>query len=105
MTDQALFPVFLKLEGRRVLLVGGGGVAATRLGELTRAGAYVTVVAPEIRPAIMTAGPSVGYYFVDRQCQLLGYLSQQGDGHHARVLCHAQISSPVVSQTPSCFAM
>lgn len=56
MSDQMLFPVFLKLEGRRVLLVGGGGVAAARLGELTRAGAYVTVVAPEIRPALLSFG-------------------------------------------------
>ena len=56
MSDQVLLPVFLKLEGRRVLLVGGGGVAATRLGELTRAGAHVTVVAPEIRPAILSFG-------------------------------------------------
>ena len=56
MSDQVLLPVFLKLEGRRVLLVGGGGVAAARLGELTRAGAYVTVVAPEIGPAILSFG-------------------------------------------------
>ena len=56
MSDQVLLPVFLKLEGRRVLLVGGGGVAAARLGELTRAGAYVTVVAPEIGPALLSFG-------------------------------------------------
>ena len=56
MSDQVLLPVFLKLEGRRVLLVGGGGVAAARLGELTRAGAHVTVVAPEIRPALLSFG-------------------------------------------------
>ena len=54
MSDQVLLPVFLKLGGRSVLLVGGGGVAAARLGELTRAGAYVTVVAPEIQPAILS---------------------------------------------------
>jgi len=54
MSDQMLLPVFLKLEGRRVLLVGGGSVAATRLGELTRARAHVTVVAPEIGPALLS---------------------------------------------------
>lgn len=45
-----LFPVFLKLAGREVLVVGGGPVAASRLAALVEAGARVTVVAPEIRP-------------------------------------------------------
>ncbi len=48
----ALFPVFLKLEGRAVLLVGGGRVACAKLPELVRAGARVTVVAPEVRQEI-----------------------------------------------------
>ena len=47
-----LFPVFLKLAGRRVLLVGGGRVAAAKLGFLLDAHADVTVVAPEIRDEI-----------------------------------------------------
>jgi uroporphyrin-III C-methyltransferase / precorrin-2 dehydrogenase / sirohydrochlorin ferrochelatase len=48
----AVFPVFLKLEGRRVLVVGGGPVAAGKLRALVDAGAQVTVVAPEIVPQI-----------------------------------------------------
>jgi len=56
MTEQALFPVFLKLEGRRVLVVGGGTVAAARLGELSRAGAHVTVVAPDVGASILAFG-------------------------------------------------
>jgi uroporphyrin-III C-methyltransferase/precorrin-2 dehydrogenase/sirohydrochlorin ferrochelatase len=50
MPMRALFPLFLKLEGRRVLLVGGGVVAAGRLRELVRAGASVTIVAPQVHP-------------------------------------------------------
>ena len=44
-----LFPTFLKLGGRRVLLVGAGPVAAGKLRSLLDAGAHVTVVAPEFR--------------------------------------------------------
>ena len=54
MSEEGLFPVFLKLEGRPVLLVGGGAVASARLGELVRARAQVTVVAPDVRPAILS---------------------------------------------------
>ena len=54
-----LFPVFLKLANRRVLLVGGGEVAAAKLAGLRRAGARVTVVAPEIGPGIAGAGVRV----------------------------------------------
>lgn len=47
-----LFPTFLKLGGRRVLLVGGGVVAAGKLRGLLEAGALVKVVAPSIAPEI-----------------------------------------------------
>ena len=50
-----LFPTFLKLQGRRVLLVGGGPVAAGKLRGLLEAGADVTVVAPAIVPEIAAA--------------------------------------------------
>jgi siroheme synthase-like protein len=50
-----LYPLFLKLEGRRVLVVGGGEVAARKVAELIEAGARPTVVAPAIAEAISTA--------------------------------------------------
>ena len=54
-----LYPVFLKLRGRRVLLVGGGAVAAAKLEGLLAAGALVTVVAPDITPAFERPGVTV----------------------------------------------
>jgi siroheme synthase-like protein len=51
-----LFPTFLRLEGRRVLMVGGGVVACGKLTGLLDAGARVTVVAPDIRPALEQPG-------------------------------------------------
>jgi sulfate adenylyltransferase len=49
-TDPSLLPLFLKLEGRSVVIVGGGRLAATKAHGLIKAGARLTIVAPEIRP-------------------------------------------------------
>jgi uroporphyrin-III C-methyltransferase/precorrin-2 dehydrogenase/sirohydrochlorin ferrochelatase len=51
-----LLPLFLKLSGRRVLLVGAGRVAASKLEQLLAAGADVRVVAPVVDAAIARAG-------------------------------------------------
>jgi uroporphyrin-III C-methyltransferase / precorrin-2 dehydrogenase / sirohydrochlorin ferrochelatase len=50
-----LLPLFLNLAGRRVVLVGGGPVAAAKLQQLLAAGASVCVVAPDLVPAIASA--------------------------------------------------
>lgn len=55
----SLFPAFLKLQSRRVLVVGGGRVAASKLEALLQAGADVTVVAPAVLPEIKQAGVTV----------------------------------------------
>ena len=55
-----LLPLFVKLTGRAVVLVGGGGVAAGKLQQLLAAGANVRVVAPAIVQVIEDqAGPRV----------------------------------------------
>ena len=46
MSEPSLFPMFLKLAGRKCLVVGAGEIATAKVGSLLEAGARVTVVAP-----------------------------------------------------------
>src|SRR5262245_50361332 len=48
-----LYPLFLKLAGRDVLVVGGGPVGAAKTRALVEAGARVTVVAPALAPELV----------------------------------------------------
>lgn len=54
-----LFPAFLKLAGRPVLVVGGGPVAVAKHAALRAAGAEVTVVAPQVDDRLRTEGTTV----------------------------------------------
>jgi uroporphyrin-III C-methyltransferase/precorrin-2 dehydrogenase/sirohydrochlorin ferrochelatase len=47
-----IYPLSLRLEGRRVLVVGGGSVAVRRVAGMRAAGADVLVVAPELSPTL-----------------------------------------------------
>ena len=46
------FPLFFKLENRKVLIVGGGDVALRKADLLSRAGAAITILAPDISTEI-----------------------------------------------------
>ncbi|GAA2570553.1 uroporphyrinogen-III C-methyltransferase [Winogradskya consettensis] len=48
-----LYPLALKLDGRRVLVVGGGAVATRRVPALLAAGALVDIVSPVLTPALL----------------------------------------------------
>nr|HEX4319065.1 bifunctional precorrin-2 dehydrogenase/sirohydrochlorin ferrochelatase [Kofleriaceae bacterium] len=52
MMNSSLYPAFLRLDGLPAVVVGGGAVAAGKLDQLLAAGARVTVIAPDIAPAI-----------------------------------------------------
>jgi uroporphyrin-III C-methyltransferase / precorrin-2 dehydrogenase / sirohydrochlorin ferrochelatase len=51
----SLFPAFLKLTGRKVVVVGAGPVGASKIDSLLAAGADVIVVAPDVVPAVAQA--------------------------------------------------
>jgi uroporphyrin-III C-methyltransferase len=48
----SMLPIFLKLDGRRCLLVGAGNVALDKIGSLLKTGLRLRVVAPEARAEI-----------------------------------------------------
>ncbi|OLE14036.1 MAG: hypothetical protein AUG89_03635 [Acidobacteria bacterium 13_1_20CM_4_56_7] len=80
-----MFPIFLKLEGRRCLVVGAGKVAEGKIRGLLDAGASVEVVAP-------FAVPQIQQWFGQ------GVLSWQQRVFEPRDLDHASI---VIAATPS----
>lgn len=57
--SEPLYPLFLRVVGRKVVLVGGGPVAVGKHAALRAAGALVTVVAPAVDPALRVPGTAI----------------------------------------------
>src|SRR4051794_31618698 len=51
-SDHPTYPSGLRLEGRKVVVVGGGQVAQRRVPGLIASGAQVYVVSPHVTPAL-----------------------------------------------------
>jgi uroporphyrin-III C-methyltransferase/precorrin-2 dehydrogenase/sirohydrochlorin ferrochelatase len=64
-----LYPLALRLDGRRVLVVGGGAVATRRMPALLAAGARVEVVSPELTPALHAFAGSGRITWTERRFQ------------------------------------
>jgi siroheme synthase-like protein len=48
----SLFPIFVKLDGRLIVVVGGGNIAETKIPGVLAAGAQIRLVAPSVTPQI-----------------------------------------------------
>lgn len=61
-----IFPISLKLQQQRCLIVGGGHIALRKAQLLVKAGAIIDVIAPEIDQSLMAlVTQSGGHYFAD----------------------------------------
>jgi len=48
----AYYPVFLNLEGKRCVIIGGGIIAERKISKLKETGAQVTIISPDATPTI-----------------------------------------------------
>jgi len=62
-----LFPIFLKLTGRRCLVVGAGNLAESKIESLRAAHAQVTVIAPEASAKILELAASGEVVYEQRE--------------------------------------
>jgi precorrin-2 dehydrogenase len=66
----SLFPLFLKLEGKPCLVVGGGLIAEGKITGLLRSGAHVTVVSPDLTEALIRHSQSDAIGWKQRNFEL-----------------------------------
>ncbi|MEM1371235.1 MAG: siroheme synthase CysG [Pseudomonadota bacterium] len=91
------FPIFLAVEGRRIVISGGGEAAVAKLRLLLKTEARLTVVAEEVVPEI-EAWAAKGKLTVihramqpgDAMCAALFYAANDDDAEDARVTALAQ---------------
>jgi precorrin-2 dehydrogenase/sirohydrochlorin ferrochelatase len=53
------YPLLLDLRGRRVVVVGGGGVAARKVGDLLETSAHITVISPALHHDLAALGDQI----------------------------------------------
>lgn len=86
----SLFPLFLKLESRRCLVVGAGRIAESKIASLTHAAAHVTAIAPEALPQIAAEAEAGRITWLQRK-----FVESDVDGF---LLVIAATDSPDVNQ-------
>jgi uroporphyrin-III C-methyltransferase/precorrin-2 dehydrogenase/sirohydrochlorin ferrochelatase len=63
----SLLPIFMKVEGRRCLVVGAGEVASGKIVSLVDCGAEVTVIAPWAKPEILALAEQGRIHWMQRE--------------------------------------
>ncbi|MEU7801664.1 uroporphyrinogen-III C-methyltransferase [Micromonospora arborensis] len=90
------YPLGLRLDGRRVVVVGGGAVATRRVPALLDAGADVLLVAPELTPALRARVDAGRLHWVPRR-----FLPEDLDGAW---LVQVAIDDPIAAASVSAVA-
>lgn len=90
------YPVFLRVEGRPCLVIGGGEIAERKVASLLAAGASVTVVSPTLTAALrasIEAGQVTHHHRPYRSGDLdgffLAYAATNDDSLHAEIAVEA----------------
>jgi siroheme synthase-like protein len=86
----ATYPVSLTLDGRRVLVVGGGKLATRRVADLLEAGARVEVVSPTVSQEIAA--------WADQQKVMVALRPFEGGDVTGAWLCVAATDDPAVNR-------
>ncbi len=63
------YPAYLNVRDRHCVVIGGGAVAEGKIAQLRDAGANVTVVSPEVTPAILEAADQGQVNWLERKYQ------------------------------------
>jgi precorrin-2 dehydrogenase/sirohydrochlorin ferrochelatase len=91
------YPIFLRVEGRACIVVGGGSVAERKVASLRQAGAQVTVVSPRLTASLAARAESgeIGhrarcYQTGDLKGAFLAYAATNDEDVHAAVAREAE---------------
>lgn len=92
-----IYPVALRIEGRHCVVVGGGEVAARKVGSLLEAGASVTVISPMLCDALVKRSAAGEVKYVARAYQsgdlataFLAYAATDDDEVHEEIAREAE---------------
>jgi uroporphyrin-III C-methyltransferase len=66
----SMLPIFLKLAGRRCLLVGAGNIALEKIGSLLKTRVNLRVIAPEARPEVQQLASEGKLEWLERRFEL-----------------------------------
>lgn len=112
MSEQAYYPIFADLTGRRCVVVGGGKVAERKVARLLRCGARVTVISPTVTRRLSRDAQegkirrlSRPFRVADLTGAWLVYAAtddQRVNGRVSRSAAQRRIFTNVVDQTPLC---
>jgi len=67
MERQRLFPILVSLEGKKVVVIGGGTIAERKIRTVLDCGAFVTVIAPELTEGLSDLASEHKFIYLKRE--------------------------------------